>query len=86
MKQPSREQVGSVSSTTATGGGSTSVYIGQLQWWTTDGELETACSEYGHVEEVKMFEDRANGKSKGYALVKFTEGASAQACKAGLNG
>ena len=62
------------------------MYVGQLQWWTTDAELETACSEYGHVEEVKMFEDRANGKSKGYALVKFTDSASAHACKAGLNG
>ena len=66
--------------------GTVSVYVGQLQWWTTDAELETACSEYGHVEEVKVFEDKANGKSKGYAQVTFADGASALACKAGLNG
>ena len=62
------------------------MYVGQLQWWTTDAELETACSDFGHVEEVTVFEDRANGKSKGYALIRFADSSSAQACKAGLNG
>ena len=62
------------------------MYVGQLQWWTTDAELESLCSEYGQVQELKIFEERGNGKSKGYALVRLASSAAAQACKEGLNG
>ena len=62
------------------------MYVGQLQWWTTDAELEAACSEYGHMEDVRIYEERHNAKSKGYALVRFTDSTSAAACKEGLNG
>ncbi|KAK9832053.1 hypothetical protein WJX81_002599 [Elliptochloris bilobata] len=68
------------------GGGTTAVYVGGLHWWTTDAELEALCREYGELAALRFFEDKSNGKSKGYALVEFTAADSAPRCKEGLNG
>lgn len=70
----------------AGGAASLSLYVGGMNWWTTDAELESACAEYGRIREVKFFEEKSNGKSKGYALVTFADIASARACQAQLNG
>eukprot|EP00249_Psilotum_nudum_P013531 c24381_g1_i1 orf=55-2307(+) len=67
-------------------GGGTMLFVGELQWWTTDAELEAALSEYGRIKNVKFFEERASGKSKGYCQVEFFDHAAAAACKEGLNG
>ncbi|GLU21744.1 hypothetical protein SLE2022_378640 [Rubroshorea leprosula] len=66
--------------------GSTMLFVGELHWWTTDAELESACSQYGRVKEVKFFDERASGKSKGYCQVEFYDPAAAAACKEGMNG
>lgn len=63
-----------------------SVYIANLQWWTTDQELETLCGEYGQVVSLKFIEERANGKSKGCALVEFAQADAATKCKETLHG
>jgi RNA recognition motif-containing protein len=62
------------------------LYVGNLQWWTTDVELETACSEFGEVDKIKFFEEKSNGKSKGYALVEFKDASAAASCQQALNG
>jgi len=64
----------------------TAVYIGGLTWWTTDQDLETLFSEYGRVKSVKFFEDKVNGKSKGYALIEFANPDSAHQARDKLNG
>ena len=64
----------------------TSLYLGNLQWWTTDVELESLCAEYGAFTSLKIFEDRKNGKSQGYALAEFANNGSAKSCKEGLHG
>ncbi|KAK9808480.1 hypothetical protein WJX73_010385 [Symbiochloris irregularis] len=66
--------------------GPASLYLGNLQWWTSDAELEALCAEYGTLSSLKIFEDRKNGKSQGYALVEFSSPAAARACKEGLHG
>ena len=66
--------------------GSTGVYIGGLQWWTTDAELDALCRAYGELSGLRFFEDKANGKSKGYALADFASAETALRCKEGLNG
>lgn len=66
--------------------GSTGVYIGGLQWWTTDAELDALCRAYGELSGLRFFEDKANGKSKGYALAEFASADAALRCKEGLNG
>ncbi|XP_010554163.1 PREDICTED: cleavage and polyadenylation specificity factor subunit CG7185-like [Tarenaya hassleriana] len=66
--------------------GNTMLFVGELHWWTTDAELESILSQYGRVKEIKFFDERASGKSKGYCQVEFYEAAAAAACKEGMNG
>lgn len=71
----------------ALGGDATSaVFVSNLQWWTTDAELESLCSEFGTVTGIKFIEDRSCGKSRGMAVVEFTSPESVPACIEGLNG
>jgi cleavage and polyadenylation specificity factor subunit 6/7 len=67
-------------------GASSVVFVGNLQWWTTDAELEAACAEFGPVSAVQFTEDKSNGRSKGYARVHFSDATAAERCKAGLSG
>ncbi|KDP26705.1 hypothetical protein JCGZ_17863 [Jatropha curcas] len=66
--------------------GSTVLFVGELHWWTTDAELESVLSQYGKVKEIKFFDERASGKSKGFCQVEFYDAAAAAACKEGMNG
>ncbi|KAL3368552.1 hypothetical protein AABB24_009419 [Solanum stoloniferum] len=66
--------------------GNTMLFVGELHWWTTDAELESVLTQYGNVKEIKFFDERASGKSKGYCQVEFFDPASAAACKEGMNG
>ncbi|XP_058218915.1 uncharacterized protein LOC131329662 [Rhododendron vialii] len=68
------------------GGGGTILFVGDLHWWTTDAELESELCKYGPVKEVKFFDEKASGKSKGYCQVEFYDSAAATACKEGMNG
>ncbi|EXB36065.1 RNA-binding motif protein, X chromosome [Morus notabilis] len=68
------------------GGAGTILFVGDLHWWTTDAELEVELCKYGPVKEVKFFDEKASGKSKGYCQVEFFEPAAATACKEGMNG
>ncbi|KAK4750605.1 hypothetical protein SAY87_004087 [Trapa incisa] len=68
------------------GGGTNMLFVGDLHWWTTDAELEAELCKYGHVKEVKFFDEKASGKSKGYCQVEFFNPASATTCKEGMNG
>ncbi|KAK6130748.1 hypothetical protein DH2020_035506 [Rehmannia glutinosa] len=52
----------------------------------TGGHLESELCKYGPVKEVKFFDERASGKSKGYCQVEFYDPAAATACKEGMNG
>ncbi|KAL5998292.1 hypothetical protein ACLOJK_009231 [Asimina triloba] len=66
--------------------GSTVLYVGELHWWTTDAELESVLSQYGRVKEIKFYDERASGKSKGYCQVEFYDPSAAAACKEGMHG
>lgn len=68
------------------GGGGTTLFVGDLHWWTTDAQLEAECCKYGPVKEVKFFEEKASGKSKGYCQVDFYDPGVAAACKEGMHG
>ncbi|KAL4224984.1 Cleavage and polyadenylation specificity factor subunit 6 [Mactra antiquata] len=48
-----------------------SVYVGNLTWWTTDQDLTDALNNIGvhDLLEIKFYENRANGQSKGFAIV-----------------
>lgn len=68
------------------GAGGTILFVGDLHWWTTDSELEAELVKYGPVKEVKFFDEKASGKSKGYCQVEFGDPAAASSCKEGMNG
>ncbi|KAK3123737.1 hypothetical protein QOZ80_8AG0635290 [Eleusine coracana subsp. coracana] len=68
------------------GPGSTTLFVGELHWWTTDADLEAELSKYGPVKEVRFFDEKASGKSKGYCQVDFYDPAVTAACKEGMNG
>ncbi|KAK9939785.1 hypothetical protein M0R45_016471 [Rubus argutus] len=68
------------------GAGGATLYVGDLHWWTTDAELEAELCKYGPVKEVKFFDEKASGKSKGYCQVDFFDSAAAMACKDGMHG
>lgn len=50
------------------------LYVGNLTWWTTDQDVINAINSVGvdDVQEVKFFENRNNGQSKGFCVVTFT--------------
>lgn len=54
------------------------LYIGNLTWWTTDQDVINSINSVGvtDVQEVKFFENRNNGQSKGFCVVTFTSEAS----------
>lgn len=64
----------------------TKLFVGELHWWTTDADLESALSEYGKVKDIKFSEEKASGKSKGYCQVEFYDHTAAYNCKAGMHG
>ncbi|XP_042501326.1 cleavage and polyadenylation specificity factor subunit 6 [Macadamia integrifolia] len=66
--------------------GGTMLFVSELHWWTTDAELESVLSQFGRVKEIKFFDERASGKSKGYCQVEFFDPAATTACKEGMNG
>lgn len=61
------------------------VSISDLNWYTTDIEVEAACSQFGTVKNIKFFEDRSNGRSMGQCVVEFDNHEQAKACIEGLN-
>jgi RNA recognition motif-containing protein len=72
--RPRRDNIGTV------------VHITDMSWYTTDIEVEAACSVFGKVINVKFFEDRSNGRSMGACAVEFNTMEEAKACIAGLGG
>jgi RNA recognition motif-containing protein len=67
-------------------GEGSAVFVSNLQWWTTDVELEALCAAYGHVVSIRFLDDKACGKSRGMAVVEFAGSDAATACIAGLAG
>lgn len=49
------------------------LYVGNLTWWTTDQDVINSINSIGvrDVQEVKFFENRNNGQSKGFCVVTF---------------
>eukprot|EP00800_Vazella_pourtalesii_P018328 TRINITY_DN584_c0_g1_i1.p1 TRINITY_DN584_c0_g1~~TRINITY_DN584_c0_g1_i1.p1 ORF type:complete len:368 (+),score=86.38 TRINITY_DN584_c0_g1_i1:48-1106(+) len=56
------------------------IFIGNLTWWTTDVDLVQLLKEndFSDVKAIKFFENRANGQSKGYALIELKNEETAQ--------
>lgn len=58
------------------------LYIGNLTWWTSDQDITDAVQSIGVSDfvEVKFFENRANGQSKGFCVVSLGSEQSMRNC------
>lgn len=45
------------------------IYVGNLNYKTTDAQLRELFEQYGTVEQIKLVKDRDTGKRKGFGFV-----------------
>ena len=62
------------------------LYVGNLTYETSTGELEQLFGAYGTVQSAQVIADRDTGRSKGFAFVEMGSDQEAQAAIAGLGG
>ncbi len=54
------------------------IYVGNLNYNTTEEELRDLFSEHGQVEEVAIITDRDTGRPRGFAFVTMPDGEEGQ--------
>jgi len=62
------------------------IYVGNLNYKVQENNLKDLFSDFGAVESVKIVQDKATGRSKGFAFVEMTSDSEGQAAIDGLNG
>ncbi|OGT20935.1 MAG: RNA-binding protein [Gammaproteobacteria bacterium RBG_16_57_12] len=61
------------------------LYIGNLAYSVTEGDLKEAFSAYGQVSEVALITDKFSGQSKGFGFVEMPNNSEADAAIKALN-
>jgi|SRR5581483_2377662 len=64
----------------------TNVFVGNLSFQTTDGDLEAAFAAYGSVQKASVVRDRDSGQSRGFGFVEMADSGEAQRAIGELNG
>src|SRR5580693_4758939 len=64
----------------------TNIFVGNLNFRTTQEELQQAFAQYGAVERVNIVTDRDTGQPRGFAFVEMTERRDAETAISQLNG
>ncbi|CAG0994562.1 hypothetical protein MYXO_02604 [Myxococcaceae bacterium] len=62
------------------------IYVGNLPFSTTDGELRRLFEAHGTVESVNVITDRETGRPRGFAFVEMSDASGAAAAIEVLNG
>ncbi len=62
------------------------LFIGNIEWKTTEEELEAAFSEFGEVEEAIIIKDKMSGRPKGFGFVSYKSEEEAEKAMDKLNG
>lgn len=65
---------------------SNKLYVGNLSFQISEGELEEAFNEFGSVSSVKIITDRETGRSKGFGFIEMGSSEEAQAAISNLDG
>lgn len=65
---------------------STNIYVGNLTFNTSSGELETLFAQHGEVTKAQVITDRDTGRSRGFGFVEMGSEEAAQSAIAALNG
>lgn len=63
----------------------TTIYVGNLNFKSTEEEIEELFAHYGPVSSVKVITDRETGRSRGFGFVEMEEADAEEAIK-NLNG
>lgn len=63
-----------------------SVFVGNLNFDTTEGDLRTLFEPFGEVERISVINDRETGKPRGFAFVEMSDDREAAQAMAGLDG
>ena len=62
------------------------IYVGSLDFRTTEEELRKAFEAYGQVDRVYIATDKFSGQPRGFAFVEMANDSEAEKAIAGLNG
>ena len=62
------------------------IFIGNLSYNVTGGDLRQAFESFGHVASATVIKDKRSGRSKGFGFVEMPVQAEAQSAIAALNG
>jgi RNA recognition motif-containing protein len=62
------------------------LYVGNLPFSASEGDLESIFAQYGQLDSVTIVRDRDSGQPRGFAFVEFGDDAAAEAAIAGTNG
>ena len=62
------------------------LYVGNLPFTTSEGELRSLFEQYGPVDRVNVITDRESGRPRGFAFVEMTDAAGAESASRALNG
>jgi cold-inducible RNA-binding protein len=62
------------------------LYVGNLPYSTTEGDLERTFGEYGEVLSAVIITERDTGRSKGFGFVEMSTEAEATQAMTALNG
>ena len=63
-----------------------SVFVGNLNFDTTEGDLRTLFEPFGEIERISVINDRDTGQPRGFAFVEMADDVEAAQAMAGLNG
>ncbi|MFA5066150.1 MAG: RNA-binding protein [Dehalococcoidia bacterium] len=62
------------------------IYVGNLAYEVTEGDIRTEFEAFGEVSSVAIIKDNYSGQSKGFGFVEMPKLQEGQAAIAGLNG
>jgi RNA recognition motif-containing protein len=62
------------------------IYVGNLLFDVTEGELKELFAPFGQVTEVRLIMDKFSGKSKGFGFIEMPSKEEAEKAIEGLNG
>lgn len=62
------------------------LYVGNLQYSSTEEDLMTLFSEFGEVTSINIIKDRHSGDSKGFGFVEMADNSYGDKAIKGLNG
>ena len=62
------------------------IYVGNLPYSVTDGELQDLFAQFGEVTSARVISDRETGRAKGFGFVEMRDSAEANKAIEALNG